>query len=57
MKNTIEQELEIIKSLCDNAEYHCLLEEVIYFSLIAMQEDPSLTPSEAMAIGYDEFIK
>jgi len=57
MENKVERELEIIGALCNSTQYYGLLQEVIYFSLKAMKEDPSLTPSEAMEIGYDEFIK
>jgi hypothetical protein len=57
MESTIEQELEIIEKLYLSADYHGLSAEVIYFSLKAMKENPSLTPSHAMEIGYEEFMK
>lgn len=46
-----------VNRLLEDANNYGLLPEVVVWALMAMQEDPEMTPTEAVAIGYNEWIK
>lgn len=52
-----EQDLELIEALLSEADEYGLTGEVVAFSLKEMKENPSLSVSEAIIIGYNEWIK
>lgn len=52
-----KSDLEIIDKLLDQVIEQGLEVECIYWALKAMQEDPTLTPAEAFALGLAEWIK
>lgn len=51
------EEFNWISTFNENAKENGLEIEVIQFALIAMRENPNLTPAMAMSIGHDEWIK
>ena len=51
------EELKAISSVLDEALEFGLEVETIYWALIAMKQDPTKSPSEAMALGILEWIK
>lgn len=51
------KELEIISDILQEARDHDLEEEVVCWSLLAMQADPTLTPAQAILQGSEEWIK
>lgn len=55
--NDITHEILFIESLLDEAVECNLLSEVVFFALKAMKEQPTLTESEAIILGYNEWIK
>ena len=52
-----QDELKTISVFLDEASEYGLEAEVIYTALKNMQEDPNLTPSQAMQFGMEEWIK
>lgn len=50
-------EMKVIKVLLDEAFENGLETEVVYFALKAMKENDTLTPSQALQEGMDEWIK
>ena len=52
-----KDDIEIIDSLLDKVIERGLEVECIYWALKAMQENPTLTPGEAFALGLTEWIK
>ena len=57
MKEETIKELSYVDHLLKLAEYHNLEAEVVVFALKAMKSDPLLSVEEAMALGYEEWIK
>ena len=58
MLNQIDKDdIEIIDSLLDKVIERGLEVECIYWALKAMQENPTLTPGQAFALGLTEWIK
>ena len=51
------EQLDIIEKILDQALEFGLEVETIYWALKKMQEDPSMTPGEAMAFGIIEWVK
>ncbi len=49
--------MDYVRDTLDEARNHKLEVEIVYFALKAMKEDNTLTISEAMASGANEFIK
>jgi len=52
-----QDELKTIAIFLEEAAEHGLEAEVIYTALRNMQEDPNLTPAQAMQFGVEEWIK
>ena len=50
-------ELEYINEILGHVQEDGLITEVVYYALREMQQDPTLSPSEALQFGYSEFIK
>jgi hypothetical protein len=50
-------ELEDINKILEYVKEDGLITEVVYYALREMQQDPTLSPSEALQFGYSEFIK
>jgi hypothetical protein len=57
MKEETIKELSYVDHLLKLAEVHNLEAEVVVFALKVMKENPSLTIEQAMALGYEEWIK
>lgn len=57
MQTMSKNELDVISEVLDQAIEHGLEVEVIYWALKAMQQDPTMKPSEAMALGILEWVK
>lgn len=57
LRETSKGDLEIIDKLLDQVIEQGLEVECIYWALKAMQENPTLTPAEAFALGLAEWIK
>ena len=57
MKEETIKELSYVDHLLKLAEYHNLESEVVVFALKSMKNNPSLTIEEAMALGYEEWVK
>jgi hypothetical protein len=57
MQPMSEEELEVISTILDQALEHGLEVETIYWALKAMQQTPTMKPSEAMALGILEWVK
>jgi len=57
MQTMSKDELEVISEVLDQALEHGLEVEVIYWALKAMQQDPTMKPSDAMALGILEWVK
>jgi len=54
---SVQTEMKVIGVLLDEAMNEGLELEVIYAALKAMQEEPTLTPTQAFQIGMDEWVK
>lgn len=54
---TTQESLDAVNYYLIESEKHGLLTETVTFALIHMQDNPSLTVSEAIYMGYLEFIK
>ena len=52
-----QEELRTIGTFLEEAAEYGLEAEVIYTALKNMQEDPNLTPAQAMQFGMEEWIK
>jgi hypothetical protein len=52
-----QEELKTIGAFLDEAAEYGLEAEVIYTALKNMQEDPNLTPAQAMQFGVEEWVK
>ena len=52
-----QDELKNISVFLDEAAEYGLEAEVIYTALKNMQEDPNLTPAQAMQFGMEEWVK
>ena len=52
-----KEDIDIIDGLLDEVIKQGLEVECIYWALKAMQENPTLTPGEAFALGLTEWIK
>jgi len=52
-----KEDLEIINKLLDQVMEAGMEVECIYWALKAMQENPTLTPGEAFALGLAEWVK
>jgi len=52
-----KEDIEVIDSLLDSVIERGLEVECIYWALKVMQENPTLTPGEAFALGLTEWIK
>ena len=52
-----KEDLEIIDKLLDQIIKAGMEVECIYWSLMAMKENPALTPGEAFALGLAEWVK
>lgn len=50
-------QMELIREVLEKATEHGLQVEVVTWALKAMQEDPELQPYEAIALGYQEWVK
>ncbi len=46
-----------VNIMLEEANNYGLLPEVVVWALMAMQEDPKITPTDAVIIGYNEWIK
>ena len=57
MKEEAIKELSYVDHLLKLAEYHNLEAEIVVSALRAMKEDSLLSIEEAMALGYEEWIK
>jgi hypothetical protein len=57
MKEETIKELSYVDHLLKLAEVHNLEAEVVVFALKSMKEDPLLSIEEAMALGYEEWVK
>lgn len=57
MKEEAIKELSYVDHLLKLAEYHNLESEIVVSALRAMKEDSLLSIEEAMALGYEEWIK
>ena len=57
LKEMNKNDLEIIDKLLDQVIEQGLEVECIYWALKVMQENPTLTPAEAFALGLAEWIK
>jgi hypothetical protein len=57
MKEEAIKELSYVDHLLKLAEVHNLEAEVVVFALKSMKSDPLLSIEEAMALGYEEWIK
>lgn len=57
MQTMSKEELEAISNVLDEALEHGLEIETIYWALRAMQQNPTMQPSEAMALGILEWVK
>ena len=57
MKEETIKELIYVDHLLKLAEYHNLEAEVVVFALKSMKSDPLLSVEEAMALGYEEWVK
>lgn len=57
MKEEAIKELSYVDHLLKLAEYHNLEAEIVTSALRAMKEDPLLSIEEAIALGYEEWIK
>ena len=51
------EDLTLIKNILSEAQSHMLEVETVYYALKYMKEDPSISISEAMTLGYLEWIK
>lgn len=51
------EEMNIVQSILLDATSYGLQTEVVTYALKSMKEDPTLSISMAMSIGYDEWIK
>ena len=54
---SIVSQVGLIGGLLEKATEYNLQAEVVTWALKAMQEDPELQPYEAMASGYQEWVK
>lgn len=54
---SLGDQMDLIKEILDKATEHDLEVEVVTWALKAMQEDPELQPYEAIALGYQEWVK
>ena len=52
-----QEDIQIIDSLLDQVIEAGMEVECIYWALKAMQENPTLTPGEAFALGLAEWVK
>ena len=52
-----KEDLEIINKLLDQVMEAGMEVECIYWALKALQENPTLTPGEAFALGLAEWVK
>jgi hypothetical protein len=52
-----QDDLRKISSILEEAAEYGLEAEVIYEALKIMQEDPSITPAQAVQLGADEWVK
>jgi hypothetical protein len=50
-------ELEAINKILEYVKEDGLITEVVYYALREMQQDPTLSPSEAIQFAYSEWIK
>lgn len=57
MQHMSDDELTVISTILDQALEHGLEVETIYWALKVMQQDPTMKPSEAMALGILEWVK
>jgi hypothetical protein len=57
MKEEAIKELSYVDHLLKLAEVHNLEAEVVVFALKSMKEDSLLSIEEAMALGYEEWVK
>lgn len=53
----IVHDMEVISSYLLEAEEYGLLTEVVFYALKAMKENPQLTESQAIVLGYEEWVK
>jgi hypothetical protein len=52
-----QTDIETINSILDQVIEHGLEVECIYWALVAMRENPKLSPGEAFALGLAEWLK
>lgn len=52
-----EEDMRLIDEELSNAIEHGLEVEIIYWGLIAMKNNPTLTPGQAFILGITEWIK
>jgi hypothetical protein len=57
LKEMNKEDIEAINVLLDQVIEQGLEVECIYWALKAMQENPTLTPGQAFALGLAEWIK
>jgi hypothetical protein len=50
-------EISKVAEILDIAADYGLELEVIYFALVAMKENPTLSPSDAIEISFNEWVK
>lgn len=55
--NEVANEITAIGKLLDVAMEYGFEEEVIYYALRAMKQNPNLSPVEAFSIGVTEWVK
>lgn len=56
IKEIEKEDYDVISNSLDQALDDGLEIEIIYWALIAMKKDPSLTPGQAMMIGLTEWM-
>jgi hypothetical protein len=52
-----QTDIEVINNILDQVLEQGLEVECIYWALVAMKENPRLSPGEAFALGLTEWIK
>ena len=57
MKEEMIKELSYVDHLLKLAEHHNLEAEIVISALKAMKEDSTLTIEQAIALGYEEWVK
>jgi len=57
MEQNTQEQMDAIANLLDIAEESDMEIEVIYYALVYMKSNPSVTPYEAFQLGFLEWMK